>query len=316
MGSKTTVKTQEQQKNEPPSWAQPGLSELGRRITAIIPQVPGSKYTGDFIAQPSQAEQQIPGLYGDLADFMRSTTPAAMEAMNKAWTPANFAGPGVRSFSEYDPTAIQPVVQAATAPIMRQLTEQVLPGLQSSGIESGAYGGSRSTSTLPTMALAESAERMGEIGTRLAFEDFQAEEARRLQSFGLGTERGLGEAATLSQRLAMFPDLLDTVLRTQAGAADTDAQAAAYDRMLEQMEIDNQLAKFDYGIRQPFQGLDVAAALLGNLAQPWGTRSISGTQTQSQGGLGQLLQAGLGLGGMFVGAGGLPGISGLFKTGG
>lgn len=318
MGTKTTVKTNETSRNDPPSWAQPGLSELGSRITSIIPTMPGPRYTGDFIAPTSTYEQGMPDRLLQTADFIRSMVPTAAGALDASTTPVNFGmqgAPQVGQFGQYDPSGVLPVIQAAMQPAFRQLTEQVLPSLQSSGLESGAYSSGRARDVLPNMAIGDTMRTVGELASGISYQDFSDYQNRLLQAYGLDTERGLGEASTLTQRLAMFPELLDSVLRTQTGATDTEAAAAAYDRQLRQQEIDNTLAQFDYGVRYPFQGLDVAAALLGNLAAPWGTRTTQGTQTQSQGGLGQWLQAGLGLGSMALGMpGGLGGISSIFRS--
>lgn len=318
--SKTVVQNSEQQTNTPPSWAQPGLEELGARVTSIIPTIPGPMYTGDFLAQPSAYETQMPEQYNQLSQFIQGMVPTAMGAMDAATTPVNFnmtGSPQPGQFSGYDASAIQPVIQAAIAPAYRQLTEQILPSLQSSGMESGAYSSDRALRTLPGMALDAWGRNAQEIGTGVAYQDFSDYQNRMLQAYGLDTQRGLGEADVLSNRLSLFPGLMDQVLKTQSGVTDAQAAAAAYDRQLRQSEIDNNLAKFDYGIKYPFQGLDVAAALLGNLATPWGTRTTNGTQTTSQGGggFGQLLQAGMGLGMAALGMpGGLGSIGGLFKS--
>lgn len=314
MGSRTTVRTNETSRNDPPSWAQPGLSELGGRITSIIPTMPGPRYGGDFIAPASGFEQGIPGRLTDTANFARGMTMPALGAMAQNQQGPSFGmtgGPQVGQFGGYDPTAIRPVIDSAMQPIFRQLREQVLPSLQSSAIESGAYGGNRAMDVLPGMAIADATRTAGELASGLAYQDFSDFQNRNLQAYGLDTERGLGTGNQLTQRLALFPDLLDTVMRTQTGATDIETQAASYDRALRQQEIDNTLAQFDYDVRYPFQGLDVAAALLGNLAAPWGTRTTTGSQTQSSGGLGQFLQGGMGLGMMAMGMPG--GISSIFS---
>lgn len=316
MGSKTTVETNETAQNTPPTWAGPGLEELGGRITSIIPTMPGERYTGDFLAAPSGLEEGMRDRYLQTADFMRQMSIPAMDAMN-----ANSQGPSFqmsgsaapRSFSSYDPTAIQPVIDAAIDPVYRRLMEDILPSIGSSGIESGSYGGTRNALTLPGQAIRDFSGEAGRIATGIGYQDFSDFENRNLQAYGLDTERGLGTANTLTARLAQFPDLIDTVLRMQTGATDTEAAAGAYDRTLRQNEIDNQLAQFDYGIRYPYQGLDVAASLLGNLAQPWGTQTRNGTQTTSVPFNWQ--QAIQGVAGVGMAAMGMPGgLGGLFAN--
>ena len=320
MGTKTTVQTQSTEKNTPPAWAQPGLEAIGNRISQILPNVPGEAYTGDFLAQPTALDRGVVRGYQNNADFARSMSIPALAAMNMGLTQMpTFEGPGLGagtgSFANYDPTAVQGTIASAIKPVTRNLMENILPQIRSAGIESGAYGSEKSMTTLPGLAIRDANESMNDIATRIAYQDFSDQQQRTLSAYGLGTQRGLGAADTLTGRLNQFPSLLDSVMRMQTGATDIDAQAAAYDKALTQSEIDNQINKTEYNIRQPFQGLDVAAALLGQVANPWGIRSTSGTQTQTSGGLGAVVQgvAGLGLAGASLFGAGGP-LSSLFKT--
>jgi len=602
MGTSTTVKTNETQSNAPPTWAQPGLEELGGRVTSIIPTVPGQLYQGDFVAQPNGYDLATPGAYAGSANLANSLTPAALQNLFAAggqtgydsyggaglggfqgfqnYTPTNvsmpgfngfngyqtlgpdtsnyggfngytapgaadlgglafggfggpslnlnfggspglgsasgassfggggtqsgasfdystpggtsfngMAGPAVGSFADYDASAISPVIAAATAPILRQLQESILPSLRSSAVESGAYGSTRMDNVLPSMTMAQVGRNAQELGIQTAYQDFSDMENRKQSAFGLGTQRGLGELAAQNQayqastgrglglgqlanqafgleterglgvsaneiaaagvnnqaydaftnrvlgagglelgafnagtgrgqttldallrggqqnidayqagttrglgeqnigqgysaqgldafgrsterglgelgidlgrlgvqndqfqsstsrgmgeldamlrqagiglegynaatqrgvndynaqtnRFDTIPQLLQSIMQMSTGAADLTAGAGASARSNEQMAIENALAQFDYSVRAPFQGLDIAAALLGNLAAPWGTRTTQGTQTQSSGGLGQVLQAAMGIGGMAMG---MPGFSSMFK---
>lgn len=307
MGTKTKTVENTVQKNDPPSWAAPGLAELGQRITQIIPTMPGPSYQGSFYAPVSEREAGMAGKIEANADFSRAMAIPAMGAVAQAQTPVSYNPLAQAGFGSYDPTGVQSVIESAMKPAFRRLQEQVLPGLQSSATESGAYGGDRAQTLLPSLAIRDTMGEVGDIASRIAYQDFSDQQARALQGYGLATERGLGEAGTLTQRLSMFPDLMDTVMRMQTGATDMDMQAAQYDNSLRQREIEEALARQDYSVRQPFQGLDVAAALLGNLAQPWGTRTTNGTTTQSAGGAGQFLQAGLGLAQLAGSAFGMPG---------
>lgn len=318
MGSKTTVKTNEVQKNTPPEWAAPGLAELGSRIGAIIPTMPGPKYTGDFVAQPGEAALAMPSMFRGVGDMANSLVDPSRAAMGQAFTMPSFEGPGLgagtQGFSSYDPTAIRPVVDAAIQPVMRQLMEQVLPSLSSSATESGAYSGTRALTALPSMAIRDAGRNAMEIATGLGYQDFTDTQNRNLQGYSLGTQRGLGVADTLSQRLAMYPDLADTVMRMSGAGADYYGQAAGMETAHAQSGIDNKLAQFDYGVRHPYQGLDVAAALLGQIANPWGTRTTTGTQTQSTGGLAPIVGGLMGAGMMAMGMpGGSGSLSGLFS---
>ena len=317
MGGRTTVNTRETSTNTPPTWAAPGLEDLGRRITAIIPTMPGPRYEGNFIAQPNATERSVPSMMLDTAALARQMMTPASAALQQLGQGATFGGPtlaqGTQSFADYNPTAVQPVVNAAIQPLMRQLTEQILPSIRSSGIESGAYGSDRMQSTLPATAIRDVGRQAMEVGTGIAYQDFMDQQNRNLQAFSLGTQRGLGEADLLTQRLGMTPDMINAILNLSGSSADITAQAGAMERGFDQALIEEMLARQDYNVRYPFQGLDVAAALLGNLAAPWGTRTSTGTQTQSTGGLAPIVG---GLAGLGMMAAGFPGIGGLFGRSG
>lgn len=323
MGTKTKTKTNETQTAAPPSWTMPGISDLAGQVNAKVAGLdPNAAYKGDFIAQPGVLDQGIAQGYQGNADISRMMSLPALGAVGMNATPASFATNdlGNQGFGSYDASAIQPVIQAAIQPYMRQLQEQVLPGLQSAGIESGAYGGTRAMETLPGMAIRDSGRQMQELSTQIALNDFQNQQQRQQQAYGMASDRGLGEAGTLTQRLGQLPDLLDTVMRMQTGATEMDVQAAAYDRALRQSELDNAFQRQQYGVQAPFEGMGQAASLLGQLSGNYGTTTRTGTTTQSTGGAGQVMQGALGLGMMGLsafapGAGSAGGgaLSSLFK---
>ena len=99
---------------------------------------------------------------------------------------------GAPDLQFYDPTAfnhgneagrLNAALEAATAPIMRQLTEKVLPGLKSSAIDAGAYSGGRAMNIVPQNAIDVATRNASEVASGLAYEGFQAEENRKLQAW-------------------------------------------------------------------------------------------------------------------------------------
>lgn len=319
----TSTKTKEVQTNTPPEWAAPGLSELGNRITQIIPTVPGTKYTGEFQAGANSWDPQAMAQYAATAEAAKqaglqlgSVAPSALGGLGA--NPLAVSGPNAMTtpgFESYNPTAIRPVVDAALRPVQDLLTQN-LSGIRSSSIDSGAYGGSRAMVDLPGLAFKQASQQAGDIATQLGYQDFtdtrSLDAATQLQLQQLAQQAQVANQGTQlnwlqsnraaeQQGLQLYDSLLNDQLKLGAASGDLLSGNANTARGLDQAAIDNELAKFDYSIKYPFQGLDIASSLLGQLAQPWGTRTTN--STQSSGGLGSVVQ---GL------AGGVMGASALF----
>lgn len=311
----TNSRTNQTQTNTPFAPVLPGLTQLAGQIGNAVNEVQAlPSYQGDFLALPGERQQMVIPAYDRAAALAGRLVDPAMGAVNQALTAPTFGGPGIgegmQTFGSYNATQVQPVIEAAIAPYMRQLTEQILPGFQSAGIESGAYSNDRALATMPGQAIRDTGRMAAEVGAGISFQDFLEQQNRLQQGFQLSTQRGLGEADVLSSRLSMYPELLDTAMRMQTGAADLTAQGAAYDAAMRQAEIDNALARDTYNVQSPFRGLDMAAQLYGTFA-PYasqnrvGTENSTRTTTTSGDTFGQLLQAGMGIAGM---VGGFPGL--------
>lgn len=312
MGGKKTVTNNidQTQKNAPPEWALPGLQELAQRITSIIPQVPGQQYGGEFIAGPNALQQGSLPLYAGASQQALGASQQAGEAAQA------LTGQGAQ-FGEWLTPRFDTsqAAAAATAPIMRNLTENILPGLQSSALQSGAYGNTRMTDILPSLAIRDATRGAQEIAAQMAFTEHQGAMQNQLQGFGAMTERGLGTEGLRQQRLMGLPQLLDTQMRMGAGAGDILSMAGNLQQGWDQSAIDNELAKFQYNLQYPFQGLDTAASLLAGLAHGYGTQTMTGTNktVEKSGGMAPWLGAALGIGSTIAG---FPGIGSMFGGGG
>ena len=330
MGSKTKTKTESNNTTTaaPPSWAQPTMEELAAQIMSGVGTVQGlPTYTGDFVAQPGALQASVPGGYLDAAALAKSLVAPAQAALSSSFSTPTFDVSGnqlnaaLQGFGSTNPGGMDAAVRAAINPVYQQLTESILPSLQSSGIESGAYGGSRAMTTLPELALRDFDTQAGDIAAQLAYKDYTDTANRVLQGYGESTSRGLGEANVLTDRLGLTPDLLDAIMRMSGGSAELTAQAAAADTANQQSVIDNLLQQYQYSVNQPFMGYDTATALISQLAGNYGTTTSNGTstQTQSTGGLGPILSgvigAGMGLASLPMSGGGSLGgslVSSLF----
>lgn len=318
--SKSTTNSTQSTTNTPFGPAMPGLTDLANLTSQAMWAAQGvPQYTGDFIALPGQMQQAVIPAYQNSAALAGQLGEQALGvANNQNWQMPTFSGPGLeagtQSFASYDPTAVAPVVQAALQPYMRQLTEQILPGMQSSAIESGAYSNDRAFAVMPELALRDTGRMAAEVASGIAFQDFLSQQERNLEAYGLSTQRGLGEADVLTSRIGMYPELLDSVMRMSTGQAGLTEQAAAYDTAMRQAEIQNALARDAYAVQAPFRGLDMAANLFGTFA-PYSSSNMTGrsttTQTTSQPLAGQILQGALGVGSMVAGFPGLGTALGL-----
>lgn len=327
--TKGTSTSQQQQTQTATPWApaQPGLANLAQLTNQAMLQAQAvPKYTGDFVALPGQLQQAvIPALQAAGAQA-GALIPQVQGTINdRLWTQPSFAGSpslaaGTQTFGSYDASQVAPVVQAAIAPYLRQLTEQILPSIQSAGIESGAYSSDRALGVAPQTALRDTSRMASEVAAGIAFQDFLANQQRQQQAYQMSTQRGLGEADVLSSRLGMYPELIDTVMRLSTGQADIATQAAAYDAAMRQAAINNSLAQDTYNVQAPYRGLDMAANIF-NTFQPYGTRDMTGTSaeqfkqttTTKEPLAGQILQGAIGVGSMLAG---FPGMGTALGLGG
>jgi len=300
MGTKTKTTSTQQgtQTVAPPSWTMPGISDAAGRVTAAISSLPGQKYTGNFNALPNM---ELTNGAIDAYKGAAGQATAGAGQIEQAITGLNGVAPVTTGTfapgAGYDLTG---AIGAATAPLFRQLTEGTLPGLRSSAIDSGAYSGDRAMSVLPSAAIQSTAENAQNLGAQFAYQDYQANEARRLAAYQTDQSNAL-QAGTFNNTFAlnraqMLPDLLMQQMQLASGAGDLLAGAAGTQQQAEQAIINNDLAKNQYEWQYPFQGLDIASALLSQLSGGYGTTTSNstGTQTQSTGGAGAIASGLLG----------------------
>lgn len=311
MGSKnkTTTSSNQTQTAAPPSWALPQMQTIASGIMSGLGSIQGlPAYTGDFIAQPGAISQSVPQAYLDAAAMARSLVDPAQAALHQSMVMPTFAdspnlSAATAGFGASDPGGLDAAVRAAIQPVQQNLMESILPSLQSSGIESGAYGGSRAQQTLPELAMRDFSNQAGQIAAGLNYQDFTDTANRVLQAYGLSTTRGLGEANVMTDRLGLTPELLDSIMRMSGGAAELTGQAGAAQDANSQASINNALQQYQYQMQQPFMGYDIATDLITKLAGNYGTTTSQGTSTQTQktGGLAPILGGALGLAGMALG---------------
>lgn len=291
MGSKkkTTQVSNSTSTAAPPSWTQPGFEAVSGQLMNAINGPKAPAYTGDFVAAPDagltqQAIDQYLATAGkatDLSGFLESQLAPLMARNDTRY-----------DVGDYNST-LAPAIEAAMAPVFRNLTEKVLPGIRSSATDSGAYSGSRAMAVLPGMAMDAASRNAQEIGAGMAFEDYQAREARRLDAYKTDEQLAL-------ERTGMLPALIDNILKSSAGGAQMTEGALNLGQARDQSVINNNLAKHDYAVKQPFEGMDIATQLLQALSGNYGTTTNQGktVTTEKTGGLGSVVQGALGLASM------------------
>lgn len=318
--TKNTTVTNQTQTAAPPTWTGPGLSEAANMVTAGLSQIPQSHYTGPMVAtmDPAQLAAITAGYTntaqtaGQMTDFLQGMLPGLNQGMT-----FNTQLPDT-SYSLAPRQELDSVINASIDPVMRQLQNNILPGITNSALDAGAYSGDRAMNVLPTEAIRNATESMQRIASQLGYEDYQNYENRRLQAYGMTTQasqqnyalenqRQQQEAALRMQQMGMAPDFVNAILHTQASGADLLKMAADLETQQQQAGINNAVGMDQYASQAPFMGLDTATQLLTALSGGWGTQTMQGktTQTTQQPLAGQLIQGAIGLGSM---AAGFPGI--------
>ena len=326
--------TNQVQTSAPPTWTMPGLQQAADAVTSAIGQIPSQHYTGPTVATYNPADiAAIQNAWGStaanatgLAGMMQNQLLPQLSALTMApnWT-TQLPTPTISAAPLQDATA---AINAAMYPALHQLQTEILPGITNSALASGAYTSDRALGVLPTEAIANAQESMQRTAATMgytAYEDWaqrdlaaqQAQVAAQQANYGLESQRVLQQQAEQLQALGMAPDMINSILHTQASSGDLLNMAAQLGLTADQATINNAMGMDQYQSQSPFLGLDTASQLLAQLSGGWGTTSMHGTQdqttttTQSQPLAMQLLQGALGIGAMAAGIPGLGGALGL-----
>jgi hypothetical protein len=325
---KSTTKYNQTQVAAPPSFTAGGLEATAGMVQSALGQIPTQHYDGQQVAfmSPEQLAQiqgawtNTAGLAGDYTDWMGNQLPGLTQQYDfQTQLPT-------ASYDMGQLTDVQPVIQSALNPVLRQLQEQILPGIQNSSLDAGAYSGDRAMSVLPTTALQNYSREASDIATQIAYQNYQDYEARRLQAwegdqnrllagYGAETQRGLGEEASNVSQMGAINDYISGILRNSASQGDLLNMAAQLGVTNQQAQINDLLAQDQYASYSPFMGLDQASALLAQLSGNYGTQTTEGKSktTEKTGGLGEWVKGAIGLGSMVAG---IPGIGGALGLGG
>jgi hypothetical protein len=274
----------------------PGIQDAAGKVTnALTASSAVAPYTGGFVAQsdPGLVSQAIKG-YTDAAAAVPSSVSTVQTGINNMMGVTPVTSSTYTGNSQYDPTM---AIQAATSPIYQKLMEQTLPGLRSSAIDSGAYTGDRSMSLMPAQVIRDAVSSAQNAGAAIGLQANDSYQQRALAGYQTDAGNAL-EAQKYNNTYALqsaqaLPDLVDEQMKLRTSAGDLNNAALGVSTTAAQAAINDALQKYDYSIKSPYQGLDIAAALLGQLSGNYGTTTSNGTsnstQVQTTGGLGNVV---------------------------
>jgi len=295
-------------------------------VTSALGQIPTTHYSGQQVAYMSPEEQaaiqaawgNTAGLAGDYTSYMGERLPELTDLWDwESQLPT-------ASFNMGSLQDVDPVIQAALNPVYRSLTEQLLPGISSSSLQSGAYTGDRAMGVLPESVIQDYSREASDIATQIGYQNYMDYENRRLNAWQgdqdrlLGgyvaeTQRGLGQNASQTDMMGAEADYISNILRNSASVGDLLNMSSQLGVSNSQAAINDALARDQYASYSPFMGLDQAAQLLTMLSGDYGTSTLQGKTTTKEktGGLGEWVKGAIGIGSMIAG---IPGM-GMAPTG-
>lgn len=290
------------QENNPPDYLQPFLVDLANRAQTASFQVPTDPFQGPLVARPNELQgQSLVDLQGVGQDFAQQgagqtvTDLANFQAgqvTGDAFTPPSFVDLA-------DPQGIQQAIQSASAPIIQQVQEQVIPQLQSQSVLSGAYTGAAAQNTLPGQIMRDLNQALINTAGQITFQDV-ADQRAILPQLGL-----LEQQAT-----AQVPGLFQQGFGLETLAPNLGFDIGSTIQGFDQSLINEALANYNNAVSAPFNGLQQLAALL----QPglgFGTSTQESTQDPGAGGVLGGLQGAAGA----IGLGSSLGLTGLATLG-
>lgn len=256
MSSKPKVeKTETTSKTGPLAEQQPVWSDIWSRTGQALGATNNQPFLGDFVAAPTVGQRTGVGMLYDAAGNV-GTAGLDLTGAAKKLASGYFLDPN------NDPT-FAAAASAAIDPVRQQLMEQVLPGIIDKSIQAGgagngpaAYGG------------ADQGIKQGQ-----AIDAFN--------KTALNTTATMANA-TRSDALKLMPQAAGL---SQAGdtaallPAMTTGQAGETERGLDQLVLDNLLAKYQNEMSAPFFGLSDAAQIMatGGFNTSDGTKTVTGS---------------------------------------
>lgn len=320
-GNTTTV-----QKSEPPAYLQPYLTDIAKQAQNIYAKNRNTpSYTGDFLADPNANQQGAVQGQLDLAQnlqdsgFGSDTMAVAQNQTNKLMS--DYYTSAARNTFDTQNLATPELVDSYLKPVERNLTENILPALESDAITQGAYGGSRYAQEQTKAVRDNFTEKAADIATQIGYGDAVRRDDQEFQNFAMNQEL-MPELLKMEQAAAAItPELTNAAISQQLMPIQLQGQAGTQLQAYTQAEMDDLYQQYLYEMQYPWMGLDNYASIvsgvpgggtattqsLGGGSGGWGSGALSG----GLGGLGTAaafglsmtnpVTAGLGLGGAILG---------------
>lgn len=252
-GTQTTT-----QKADPWSGVQPYLTSAYSQAQQLYENQPGPQlYGGQTYVSPSALTLESRGA---LEDYARGQMGQDIAGARGAYS--TLLGAADVNQNPY----LYQAAMGATRPVVEQLTENILPSIRSSAVNTGQYGGSRQALAEGT-AIGKAAQAMGDITSGMYSNAYQ---------------QGLG---TLQSALGMTPQMM-ALSQAPAQAIGQLGQAQEADQA---KQLQEDIQRWDYSQNLPYQQLSNYLNLLQG-ASPYATS----TSTQRQAGGGSDVMGGLG----------------------
>lgn len=243
--SKSAGSTQTVASTSPPSFQQPYIDKLMQEASRLYGTAGPRYYPGSTVAPFTERGLTGQNLLlegaGDINAFTKTQAYPAAQQLLKAYDVAN--NPFVQSYAD-----------AATQPIVKQLTEEVLPQIRTSAVGVGQYGGSKQQIG-ESQAVERTARAMGD--TRAGIFN---------QAYGQGLQTAqnvLGMAPSLGG-LSLIPGQVYSAVGEQEQNLDAARRA-------------EEKARYDYTEALPYQKLaEYANAIAGSYGGT-GTSEVKAT---------------------------------------
>lgn len=278
-GSSAPSTTTTVQKNEPPAYLQPYLTDIANQAQSAYNQVPQGGFQGNLVApvDPRQTEalELQENIARGLGGFGDTTNQIANQQAQRVLS-GDILAPISERFNpqSYDTSS---VLAAALDPVQERLTEQIIPGIQSQAIQSGAYGGTRQD-VVTGQALQDFSREANNIAAGLSYQDFARTEDQRLQDL-LSVREFAPELEKLNQAAALTsPELANQGLQQNLTQSQLLGQVGQTDRLFGQDAIDEAYQRYILDTQTPFAGLDQYAGLV-NGVTTGGTSTLTGPRS-------------------------------------
>lgn len=172
-GSSAPSSTTTVNKSEPWEGQKPVLTDVYNRAQTAYEAVPKAAYGGQYIASPVQLQRDAQTEQLKLARSLQGSGDSTLAMAND-----------MLSGRMLDPATnpnLQATIDASLRPLYQNFNSQVVPGINSAAIQSGAYGGARQGLALgeATQALQTSA---AETSAKIAYENYVRERQNQMQA--------------------------------------------------------------------------------------------------------------------------------------